>query len=164
MISTKFFLKKSILVLLIFSFAFISCDKDDDDDPDTATFIVTRPDSGNSTVTDNQTISFSTVDLNAKLHLEIKNQSSNEITIQIRLISMTNSDGTLFENCVNNCFPNIAIGNIDTSFVIAAGGTKANISMWNKNNTGVTPKTFNFEIAEVGGSGESLNFSYVYNP
>ena len=114
---------------------------------------------------DNRTFTYNTVTEDpAKLHLKLKNNSSNEITIQIKLISMINSDGTQFENCVNNCFPNIAVGNIDTSFIIAASGTKDNITMWNKNNTGNTPKTFNFEVAEIGGSGEKLNFTYEYKP
>lgn len=162
--------QKILFLSLVLAMSFSSCKKDNDDDTGSATFAVLKAD--NSAVTDNQTISFSTVDANANLHLKIKNQSATDILMRVKLMSITNADGSNMQVCVGlSCFNSVTTGGLypNSAFSIAAGQTQDNITFWNQNTgTGTFPIEYKFKFFEVDASGnqigDALTFTYQYNP
>jgi len=161
--------KRILLLSLVLTVVLTSC-KTDDDNPDTETFTVLKAD--NSTVSDNQTITFTTVDDTANLHLKIKNQSDDVILMRVKLMSMTNADGSNMQVCVGlSCYNSVTTGSLypGSAFSIAAGQTQDNITFWNQNvGTGTFPIEYKFMFFEVDASGnqigDALTFTYQYNP
>ena len=158
MISTKFFLKKSILVLLLFTFVFISCDKDDDDDDDTTTaFTILKTDG--SSVTDNETFTFTTSGDTSYLKLRVKNNSSSDaLLMRIKLNSMSNNDGSFMQVCGGGtCMTGVSTGGLypNSPFTVAAGQTTGiNDISFKISDLGIAPaNTYVFQFQEQDASG-----------
>ncbi len=172
MISTKFFLKKSILVLLLFAFAFTSCTKDDDDDDTTTAFTILKADG--STMANNETFTYTTSGDTSTLKLRVKNNSTTDaLLMRIKLISMTNANGSFMQVCGGGvCMTNVSVNGLypNVPITVASGQTTGinNIS-FHISNMGIAPEntyTFQFQEQDASGAviGTPVKFTYVYNP
>jgi hypothetical protein len=174
MIPTKFFLKNSLFVMLLFAVTLSSCKKDDDDDDDTtAAFTILKADG--STMANNETFTYSTAGQTSTLNLRVKNNSASDaLLMRIKLISMTNADGSFMEVCGGGtCMTGVSVSNLypNAPIAVASGQTTGinDISFKIADHLGVpTANTYVFQFHEQNTSGTVIGtpvkFTYVYNP
>ncbi len=132
---------------------------------------------GNETeITEGQTFTFNTLDdETATLDLVVTNNSANTINIKMKVKSITNSDGSDVQFCLEQCFFNISVGSKVPSFpqgveIAAGASTVGDNHFWN-NNPGIdqtAPVSYELAIITVDIDGnevdELIAFNYVYSP
>lgn len=136
-----------------------------------AQLVVTKGD--NTPINNGDVIGFAVTGEASKLNYKLVNTSNQPINVKIRCVSLTNTDGSNFEFCFDQCYNNVSAG---TDYPNGVGAAAYDIVAANSTNSSgyhfknfnpSTPANYVFRFFRVDSSGfpigTAIDFTYRYD-